>query len=319
MNRFLWCVLLFLLTACQSTNRQLAPISYLVEQNVINHHLQSLTNEKAAGRAVQSNGSHYAREYIKQQLAKADIKPLLPDGYLQPFTYRKGGENIQGTNVLAFIPGKQSERLIILSAHYDHLGIKGSKTYHGADDNASGVSALLAVANVLIQQQPSCSYVLLFSDAEEDNLKGTKAFIEQFPNIINKTMLNINLDMLAGSRSTKRLHFLSYKINKLLTKGSWQQFKENHSRAEIPISRGFKSVGYHSSSASNKVQWYLASDHGVFYRKHIPFLYYGVGVHENYHTAKDSFERANKQMLWHVTNTIIHQILFLDQHIVDNS
>ena len=200
----------------------------------------------------------------------------------------------------------------MLTAHFDHLGMKGNKIYNGADDNASGTSALLSIAEQLTKTPLMHNVILIFTDAEESGLKGSKAFIKENKELIGHIKLNINMDMLAGSINSHNLHYISRGLDTLLSHESFEQFKRNHLYQEFSIVKGFRRERH---ALNKRTQWLLASDHGAFHQNGIPFIYYCVGTHQNYHSHNDEFSNTNHQLLINSTNAIYQQLLFLDQAI----
>ncbi|PYT04339.1 MAG: hypothetical protein DMF65_02290 [Acidobacteria bacterium] len=102
--------------------------------------------------------------------------------YEQPFDLSPGGDGQprKGVNVVTVVRGKtHPERLIVVTAHYDHLGIRGGQIYNGADDNASGVAALLELAAHFSRERPDNSMIFAALDAEEIGLVGARALVKQ--------------------------------------------------------------------------------------------------------------------------------------------
>ena len=220
---------------------------------------------------------------------------------------------IKGSNIVAMIPGSDNlDSFIVLTAHFDHIGKRGNKIYNGADDNASGTSALLALAQQLIKTPLKHNVILLFTDGEESNLRGAKAFVKDHQTIMKHVELNINLDMIAGSKRTTKLRYLSRGINDLLTGAKMESLKTLQNSFDIPVKKGFrvKRLG-----SNRKINWLMASDHGVFHRAGIPFIYFGVGTHINYHQYSDTFSNVNHDFFHLATSAIYQQFIFIDHNI----
>ena len=179
-------------------------------------HLHYLSSDLLQGRRIGTKGGKLAQEYIVKQLKQHQIKPL-GDSYFAPFLIKGLFSATQGSNIVGVIEGTEfPDSFIVLSAHFDHIGARGSKIYNGADDNASGTSALLHYAKRIQQSPLRHSVIVLFTDGEELNLNGAKAFIKQNPLLLAKIVLNINIDMIAGSAATKQLRYLSRGLDKVL-------------------------------------------------------------------------------------------------------
>lgn len=290
------------------------------EHSALNH-LQTLSSDEFAGRKFSSKASIQSQSYLISTLKK-----LAVEGFENKYSHRfkQAGffQTKQGANIIGFIPGTHfHDQYILLSAHYDHLGTKRNKVYNGADDNASGTAALLYYAKLLKQNPLKHSVILLFSDGEEINLLGAKAFINDHKNQLGKFKLNINLDMIAGSIRTKKLRFMSKDLDEILSKqdlakfDSFQRHLKSNNRANL--TKGFRS-GSNAGSSINRTNWLMASDHGVFSRAGIPFIYFGVGVHKNYHSEHDNYANINHDFYISAINIIFQQLTFLDNIMSDS-
>lgn len=310
----LCCLLLFLI-GCNSTgsnqeNYQSLPIA--IPPNKLLNHFQLLSSDTFQGRKVSTEGNLNAQKYIIEQFTQYSILPF-KEKFVHPFNYNVAFGQKTGNNLIALIKGSQKKRgYIVLTAHFDHLGVKGNRIFNGADDNASGTSALLSIAEQLNKTPLKHSVIVIFTDAEESGLKGSKAFIEENHDLLSHIKLNINMDMLAGSKRSKNLHYIFRGLDKLLSIEKLEQFQQNHLYQELPIVKGFRRKRH---TLNKRINWLLASDHGVFHQNEIPFIYYGVGTHQNYHSQRDEFSNTNHQLLVNSTNAIFQQLLFLDQQI----
>lgn len=308
-------VTLIILSGCSSHhNPHINSVEYL-DKAVLLAHVKELSSAQYLGRETGSKENLLSSQYIKHQLIQTGAKTLpLVEGYTQPFTYSRSFNEKQGQNIVGYFVGNEEpEKYIVISAHFDHIGSKGNTIYYGADDNASGVAAALAIARTLAHTNHRYSYIFLFSDAEEVNLNGAKAFLTLDETLTNNIILNINLDMIAGSDKSKSLNFLGYRLRSLLTDDALAGFYQEQKQYPLAIKKGFKS-GYYGALKPN-FYWQLASDHGAFYRKKIPFAYYGVGLHKNYHKSSDTYQNLNKTNLVNASNAIFDQLLYLDKHI----
>jgi hypothetical protein len=103
--------------------------------------------------------------------------------------------NYRSSNIIGKISGERNDSIIMLTAHYDHLGQMGSAIFKGANDNASGVSMLLTLAKYYGENKPKFDTYLLFTTAEEIGLLGSYYFIENAPFDLRKIKMLVNLDM----------------------------------------------------------------------------------------------------------------------------
>jgi hypothetical protein len=171
------------------------------ETNQLLEHVQQLSSDKMAGRKPGTNGHLLAQAYIIKQFSQARLAAFDND-YIKPFKYN----DKTGTNILGWLQGKtHDEDYLVVTAHYDHLGQRGNRVMNGADDNASGVAALLMLAGYFSENTPHHSMIFLATDAEEQGLYGAKAFVKNSPVALTKIRLNINLDMIANGGRKKNL------------------------------------------------------------------------------------------------------------------
>jgi Zn-dependent M28 family amino/carboxypeptidase len=148
------------------------------EQALIDN-LKYLSSDRLEGRKPQTKGSEEARIFIKAQFKKLKIEPLGKD-YELPFNFtQKSGANIKAMNLAGLIKGTNKDaRYIVISAHYDHVGVKDEKIYNGTDDNASGTCALIALAEYFKNNKPQHNTIIVAFDAEEMGLQGARAFVK---------------------------------------------------------------------------------------------------------------------------------------------
>ncbi|HEX8921370.1 MAG TPA: M28 family peptidase, partial [Pyrinomonadaceae bacterium] len=159
--------------------------------------VETLSADAMEGRKVGTPGGAKAREYVLERFKQAGLKSF-GDSYLQSFEVVSDGEQVRGMNVVGYIKGKSnSNRYVVVTAHYDHLGIRDNQLYNGADDNASGVSALFALATYFQQHRPANSMIFVAFDAEETGLSGSKKFVAETPVKKESIAININLDMIS--------------------------------------------------------------------------------------------------------------------------
>jgi Zn-dependent M28 family amino/carboxypeptidase len=295
-----------------SNSASLDSSNIVIDKELLLEHLSYLSSNELAGRKIASDGNKLAQKYIIDQLVSHSILPLNKQ-YKHNFIKNNIFNEITGSNIAAMIPGSHNkDSYIVLSAHFDHIGQKGNKVYNGADDNASGTSALLSLGQELIKAPLKHNVILLFTDGEEVNLTGAKAFVKDHETIISHTKLNINLDMLAGSKKTNKLRYMSRGLNNLLNESHIEKLHELQRSLNIPIKKGFRVKSF---TGNRRIKWLRASDHGVFHRAGVPFLYFGVGTHINYHQFSDTYNNVNHDFFHLATNAIYHQLIFIDHNI----
>ena len=214
--------------------------------------------------------------------------------------------------MVGMVPGRDPALgAIILTAHYDHLGIRaprpgtpaeaeGDSIYNGADDNASGTVAVLSMARYFVQNPPRHTMVFAAVDAEEMGLRGSQAFVDAgWPELI---ALNVNLDMVARSDS---LLFAAgpYHYPQLLPILETVQGRP-------PVILRF---GHDQPEVEGMQDWTGSSDHRPFHTKGIPFVYFGVEDHPDYHRASDEFEKVDPEFFLNSIRTVLAAVLALDE------
>jgi len=261
--------------------------------------LRRLSHDAAQGRKTGTPGNEAARRFIVGQMKDVKAKSL-NKGYLHPFTFKnRAGEEINGVNVIGYVKGEE-ETAFVITAHYDHVGVKDSLIYNGADDNASGVSALLGLMEYFKANKPRHTLVFAALDGEEMGLQGAKAFLEDESIPLESIVLNINMDMISINDK-----------NELYVAGThhYPNLKPIIEKVD-PQPLNLK-LG-HDSPDLGKDDWTGQSDHGAFHNKGIPFLYFGVEDHEHYHKPTDTFENVNQEFFVMAAHAILGCILALD-------
>jgi Zn-dependent M28 family amino/carboxypeptidase len=263
-------------------------------------HIKTLSSDAFEGRKTGTPGGLKTKKYIINQFHSLGVQPLKSE-YEQTFTFVEKGQRYMGVNVLGWIKGTEKpDSYIVLSAHYDHEGIVKGIIYNGADDNASGVAALFSLAEYFKNNPPKHSVILAAFDAEELGLRGSKFFVENSIVPLHKIKLNLNMDMI--SRSDE---------NELFVVGT--RYFENLKGLVLNVNAhgDLKLVAGHDGG-DKKENWTYSSDHGSFYRKNIPFLYFGVTDHKDYHEPTDDFENIQPQFYINAVNTIISVFKAID-------
>src|SRR5205085_818548 len=181
------------------------PASKIVNADQLLEDTRTLSADDMEGRGAGTQGGARARAYIIRRFDESGLKPLW-SSYEQPFEL--GGEGAKarkGVNVVGYLRGRNHpERLIVVTAHYDHLGIKNGQIYNGADDNASGVAAMLQLAAHFSRERPENSMIFAALDAEEIGLVGACALVKQLQMEKRDVALNVNLDMVKIGRASCR-------------------------------------------------------------------------------------------------------------------
>ncbi len=265
--------------------------------------LKVISSDEMEGRLVGTEGNAKARAYIISRFEEIGVAPF-GDGYAHPFTFkRRSGAEVQGNNVLAMIPG-ETDSVIVISAHYDHLGIRDSLIYNGADDDASGTAGVLAVADYFSQgKTPKHTLVFATFDAEEGGLRGARAFVEDSV-FLQKVVLNVNMDMISQNDKNEIYAAGTYHYPFL------KPILETVETGDLNLLFG------HDTPDLGHDDWTSASDHGPFHQKGIPFVYFGVEDHEYYHEATDEFETIPQEFYKKSVQLILNAVQALDEQLV---
>ena len=256
--------------------------------------IETLSSDVFEGRRTGTKGADKAKDYIINRFKALETGPL-GEGYEQKFTFKGRGENYKATNVLAEIKGsEQPNKYIVVSAHYDHEGIKNGKIYNGADDDASGISALFAFAEYFKKNPPKHSVILAAFDGEELGLKGAYHFVKVSSIQKRNIVLNLNMDMISRSEA-----------NELFAVGS--RYTEKL-KPVIEANKVYGKVNLHigHEGLTKGDNWTSSSDHAAFYDAKIPFVYFGVADHKDYHKPTDDFENINQTFFKDAVQIIIN-------------
>jgi Zn-dependent M28 family amino/carboxypeptidase len=247
------------------------------------HALSALAADSMEGRRIGSAGSAMSRALIAAKLRASAVRPV--EGEFEhpfPVTLRDTAVH-RGVNVLGVVRGADTSRVIVVSAHYDHVGTSGGVVYNGADDNASGTAALLTLAAWYAKHPPRHTIIFAFFDGEETGLLGARAFVASPPVPLARIGANVNLDMIA--RLDK---------NELYAAGSspWPFFRPllEATAHGAPIKL---LLGHDTNATGAHDNWTNQSDHYAFHLAGIPWVCFGVEDHPDYHRPTDDVERIN--------------------------
>jgi len=217
-----------------------------------------------------------AKKYLSDASATLDVK----------IKVELGEKTRKGNNIVGYI-NNNAPTTVVLGAHYDHLGygedgnsmLRGdnSKQIHnGADDNASGTAALIALASMIKKSKlTGNNYVFIAFSGEELGLFGSKYFLDHPTVDMTNTTYMINMDMVGRLNDTSK----TLTIGGIGTSPSWTS-----TLSSIP--NKYFTVKYDSSGTG-------PSDHASFYRKDIPVLFFFTGLHTDYHRPGDDADKIN--------------------------
>ena len=268
-------------------------------------HLYIVASDEMEGRETGSEGQKKAGIYLIDQYKKDGISfPAAATNFYQhipaAFLNAKRNENLPDSeNIWAYIEGSEKpNEVLVISAHYDHVGTKKGKIYNGADDDGSGTVALLEIAQAFQMAKkaghgPKRSILFLHVTGEEHGLHGSRYYSENplFP-LVN-TIANINIDMIgrrddAHAESNNYVYIigadrLSSDLDTICTEANAKYTKMN--------------LDYKFNDPKDPNHFYERSDHYNFAKNGIPSVFFFNGVHADYHKHTDTAEKIEYDAL----------------------
>lgn len=268
--------LAMMLSCCSSVKNQSTTGNEKLDTQLLKD-VEVLSSDAYQGRKTGTKGAEMARAYIIARFQKLGLKSYPQHvNYAQEFTFNsRNSAKVNGTNIIGYIPGK-GNNVIVVSAHYDHLGVVKNEVFNGADDNASGTAGLLKIAAYYAKNKPNNTIIFAAFDAEEMGLQGAKAFVANPPVPVNTIAINLNMDMISHSDKGELYVCGTFKYPDL------KQYIDT-TRTNIKVILG------HDDPKQGHDDWTNQSDQGAFNAKNIPFLYFGVEDHKDYHKATDEY------------------------------
>lgn len=285
------------------------PTKYMntINEASLSKNLHVIASDEMEGRNTGEAGQKKAGLYIIEQYKALGIKnpPGSTDYYQKvPSEFMKKGFSPKlgdSENIWAFIPGAEKpEEVLVISAHYDHVGMKNGEVFNGADDDGSGTVSLIEIAKAFMEAKkegfaPKRSILFLHVTGEEHGLHGSRYYSENplFP--LKNTVADINIDMV-GRRDTIGTHKENGKYVYVI--GSDRLSSELHA---INEQMNAKYVGlnldYTFNARNDPNQFYFRSDHYNFAKKGVPSIFFFNGVHEDYHGPNDTADKIEYDLL----------------------
>lgn len=253
-----------------------------------------LAADELGGRLTGTAGADSAAAYVARRFAQIGLQPA-PGGWFQPFTISKdapavqhaGLGDINGKNVIGIVPGKDPvlrNETVIVGAHYDHLGLGGfgaldapdstGRVHNGADDNASGTAALLAIAARIQANPPARTVVFIAFSGEELGLLGSDWYVKHPLYPLSATEAMLNLDMVGRLTSDKLIVYgtgTATEFPALLDSLNW----------------------YAKFDLRPQPEGYGPSDQTSFYAAKVPVLHFFTDLHGDYHRSTDDWDKIN--------------------------
>lgn len=274
-----------------------------------------LISPKMAARLLDLKNAEELEQYRQDLISHiTDFKPKELNYRLSQIPYSKK-VTLDTENVLAFLEGsdpKLKNQVVVMSAHYDHLGIgrpdsTGDRIYNGADDDGSGTIGVLNVAHTFAKaaqqgNRPKRSILFLHVTGEEKGLLGSRYYSDHpvFP--VDKTIADLNTDMIGrvDPRHEKEgvenyvyligARLISSQLDSLIRVG-------NKQAGQVKLSGRYNDL-------NDPNQFYRRSDHWNFGRLGIPFVFFFTGVHEDYHRPSDEVDKIRFQKMAKIVRTM---------------
>ncbi|WP_372746032.1 M28 family metallopeptidase [Lutibacter sp.] len=323
MNKIYLLILLSLFLNC-GTNNHLSESNKIVEttgeialnfantitENDLKTYLYIIASDEFEGRETGEPGQKKAAEYLKNFYQKNNISaPLGDNNYFQEIPTEHLKPNLNPSeNVLSFIEGTEKpEEILVISAHYDHLGMENGEIYNGADDDGSGTVAIMEIAQAFKKASengngPKRSILFLHVTGEEKGLLGSKYYTNYpiFP--LAKTVANLNIDMIGRVDDAHENN-----PNFVYLIGSDKLSTELHEISE-EMNEKFTNLklDYTYNDDNDPNRFYYRSDHYNFAKNNIPIIFYFNGTHQDYHEPSDTPDKINYELLAKRTKLIFY-------------
>lgn len=274
-----------------------------------------LASDSLQGREVGTEGERMAAAYIASRFEDLGLKPSGTSGYFQPF-FVKDADNpheqaaissedtvqgIEGRNLIALMDNPGSD-IVVIGAHYDHLGYgsfsslhRGDSAIHnGADDNASGIAAMLAIANYFKSNSINSDLLFIGFSGEEKGLWGSNYFTKNPTVDLSNVNFMVNMDMVGRLDTAKGIA-----IHGTGTAPIWSEVIDQSNTVGLKVIKKESGVG--------------PSDHTSFYLQDLPVLHFFTGQHADYHKPTDDVEKINIDGILKIATHIENIIQNLDQ------
>lgn len=269
----------------------------------LKENLYVIADDKMEGRDTGSAGQKKAGEYMIEQYKKNGIgfPPALGSYYqkVPSESMKKYGETLPDSeNILAFIEGSEKpNEIIVVSAHYDHVGMKKGEVYNGADDDGSGTVAVMEIAEAFQEAKrkgygPKRSILFLHVTGEEHGLFGSEYYSDHpvFP--LANTVADLNIDMIGRDDPENRGKQYVYVIGSEMLSSELKKINEVANDKSVKLE-----LNYKYDDPKDPQRLYYRSDHYNFAKHNIPVAFFFDGIHEDYHKPTDTPDRIDYELL----------------------
>ena len=288
-------------------------------------HLIILASDSLEGRETGKPGQKMAADYIMNHFKNIGIPPYKGKKYYQKFKVKSRRhlckcddcdmsfmkkmlgqkKKIKGENVLGFIKGSDlKDELIIVTAHYDHLGKHDSLIFNGADDDGSGTVAAMEIAEAFMLAKntghgPRRSVLVMAVSGEEKGLLGSKYYTDHPIYPLENTVANLNIDMIGRIGDFHTYPNYVYLIGSDMLSTELHNISEAVNEEYVGLD-----LDYTFNKEDDPNRYYYRSDHYNFAKNNIPVIFYFNGIHEDYHKVTDTVEKIDFKKIETITRLV---------------
>lgn len=311
---------LLLCLGCAAQNRNAAKFSTVINRDNAYAHLSVLASDAYEGRETGKKGAWMAADYIRKYFKNIGLTGPVNGDYFQPVDLvtadgsklriagpdgpRENEVKVRAENVLGFLEGSDpvlKDEILVITAHYDHIGLTSSgtdKVNNGADDDGSGTTAVLMIADAFVKAKkagkgPKRSILFMTVVGEEKGLLGSEWYSEHPVLPLEKTITDLNIDMI-GRVDKAHEHKPDYVYiigsDMLSSELNATGIRANEENVKMNLD-----MKYNNRTDPN--QFYYRSDHYNFAKHGIPVIFYFSGVHADYHQPGDEISKIDFDLL----------------------
>lgn len=274
-----------------------------ITANDLKKNLMVIASDDMQGRDTGSEGQKKAGRYMIDYYQNLGITfPKALGSYYQKIP-KEALKSRRATlpdseNILAFIEGTEKpEEIVVVSAHYDHVGTKDGVVYNGADDDGSGTVAVMEIAEAFQKaaqqgKSPKRSVLFLHVTGEEHGLLGSKYYSENPVFDLKNTVVDVNIDMIGRSDKENEGKNYVYVIGSEMLSSELKKINEAANKVTHNLELNYK---YDDPNDPNRL--YYRSDHYNFAKMGIPVIFFFDGIHEDYHKPTDDPEKIDYALL----------------------
>jgi hypothetical protein len=331
MNKIVTLIFLFIVSFQIEVYAQDLSVKYAetITAADLRKHLVIIASDEMEGRETTTAGQFRAARFLANEFEKIGLERIVPLGdyksYFQWFDvgvnnrsqylkadvgYKNSKNELKSSmNILGLIPGKKyPKEVVVISAHYDHLGIdKNGDINNGADDDGSGTAAILEIAEAFMKSKedgngPDRSILFILFAGEEKGLLGSKYFTNYDPVIpIDNIVCDLNIDMIGRMDEKHNTDKYVYLIGADKLSKQLDAISKSINKKYL----GYE-IDYTYNNESDPNRFYYRSDHYNFAKKNVPVIFFFTGVHEDYHKPSDDIEKILFPKYSKITQYVFH-------------